>query len=168
MTGEIGIVAVAILIAVAALVFAFRRRRAGVEPVIEASTKTLREGLYQIDISITNRAPHALAAESLRRVRPLSARLLAPVKQVATRDGDFQVWSDPDGDKPTTKIAVDLVLGPWQPGGGVVALSAEGHIAAWLFLRKERDLSRLLLELAVREEGGRPRSLRFGVTPERA
>ena len=167
MTIEIGIVA-AVLIALALLVLALGRRRGGAEPVIEASARPLRKGLYQIDIKVANRAPHAVAAGSLRRVRPLSARLLAPVKQVATRDGDFQVWSDPDGDKPTTKIAVDLVLGPFEPGGGVVSLSAEGQVAAWLFLRKERDLSRLLLELALREEGGRLRSSRFGVTPDQA
>jgi hypothetical protein len=168
MTVETGIVAAAILLGLAALVLAMARRRADAEPDVEAKAKTLREGLHQIDIKITNRGPHALAAESLRRVRPLAARLLAPVTQVATREGDFQVWSDPESDKQSTKIAVDLVLGPWQPAEGVVTLRAEGHIAVWLFLRKERDLSRLLLELVLREEGGGLRRKRFGVTPASA
>jgi hypothetical protein len=168
MTVEIGIVAAAILVVLAALVFALARRHGEDRPAIEAKATTLREGLHQIDIKVTNRGPHALAAESLRRVRPLAARLLAPVTQVATREGNFQVWSDPEGDQPTTKIAVDLMLGPWQPAEGVVTSSAEGHIAAWLFLRKEKDLSRLLLELVLREEGGRLRRLRFGVTPASA
>ena len=160
---ELGIAA-EVLVAGAALLLAFRRRGAP-EPVIEASVKTLREGLYQVDIKITNRAPHAVAGESLRRVRPHSAKLLAPIRQVSTRDGDFQVWSDPEADKPAARIPIDLVLGPWQPPDGIVSLSAEGHVAVWLFLPRPSDLGRLVLELSLSQEGGRQSRHRFGVTP---
>lgn len=165
MTVETAIVAGVVLVLLLGLVFALRRKPAGEPPLIAASVKPLRRGLYQIDIKVTNRARHALVGETLRRMWPHSAKLLAPIKQVSTREGDFQVWSDPDGDTPSTKIPVDLVLGPWQPEGGEVSLSAEGLIAAWLFLPKEKDLARLDLELAMREEGGKLRRHRFGVTP---
>lgn len=161
---ELWIVAGLMLAAGAAWV-ALRRRRAGPEPLIAASIKPLRRGLYQVEVRISNRGGSALVGESLRRVRPRSALLMSPIKQVSTRDGDFQVWADPDGDAPSAKIPADLVLGPWQPASGVLSLSAEGNIAAWLFLPKEKDLARLMLELCWREEGGRLRRSSFGVTP---
>jgi hypothetical protein len=159
-------IAAALMVAAGVAWLALRRRRAGPEPLIAASVKKLRRGLYQVEMRITNRGGSALVGESLRRVRPRSALLMSPIKQVSTRDGDFQVWADPDGDAPSAKMPVDLVLGPRQPPAGVASLSAEGIIAAWLFLPKEKDLARLNLELSWREEGGRLRRSSFGVTPE--
>jgi hypothetical protein len=162
MTVETGIVATLVVLAVLVLWLSLRRRPRAVAPVIAASVKRLRPGLYQIDVTITNRGREALIAESLKRVRPRRAKLLAPIKQVSTKDGDFQVWADPDGDAPTTTVPVDLVLAPW--GEGAADRNAEGHAVAWLFLSREKYLAALELELATREAGGRRGRYRFGVT----
>jgi hypothetical protein len=44
-------------------------------------------------------------------VRPRAARLMAPIQQVSTREGDFQVWSDPTTDKARIGIPLDIALG---------------------------------------------------------
>jgi hypothetical protein len=93
-----------LVIAAATMRLAFRRRPAAAEPVIEASFKELRQGWYQVDMTVTNRAPYGLVGVSLRRVRPGAARLMAPIKSASTPQGDFQVWSDPAVDKPATTI----------------------------------------------------------------
>jgi hypothetical protein len=84
-----------ILFAAFVILLAFRASRPGADPIIKASVKELREGLYQVGLTVTNRAPYSLVGVSLRRVRPTSARPMAPITSVRTRDGDFQVWSDP-------------------------------------------------------------------------
>jgi len=45
-----------------------------------------------------------------------SARLMAPIQQVSTRKGDFQVWSDPTTDKARIGIPLDIALGPNDTG----------------------------------------------------
>jgi len=164
---ELGIVVgLILLIAAAALWFASRGGRVGSEPIIEASFKELQKGWYQVDLTVTNRAAYPLVGVSLRRVRPSSARLMAPIKSVRTRDGDFQVWSDPAVDKPATTIPLDLVVGPQEEQHGVPSLRSEAHATAWLFLSQKRDPAQLTLELALRGGRGRLRRYRFNVARE--
>jgi hypothetical protein len=164
---ELGIVAALILlIAAAALWFISRGGRAGAEPIIKASFTELQKGWYQVGLTVTNRAPYRLVGVSLRRLRPRSARLMAPIKSVRTRDGDFQVWSDPTVDRPATTIPLDLVLGPQEEQHGVASLKSEAHTTAWLFLPEKSDPAELTLELALRDGGGHLRRYRFIASPE--
>jgi hypothetical protein len=159
---QLGIVAG--LLGLAALVAGLSvTRRARPTPIITARFKALQQGWYQIDMTIANRAPHALYGVSLRRVRPSSARLLAPIRAVSTRQGEFQVWADPATDRPTTTIQVGFVVAPYQAGQEA---ASEVHTTAWLFWSKRRERARLTLELTLREEKERPRRYRFTVTPE--
>jgi len=41
---------------------------------------------------------------------------MAPIQQVSTREGDFQVWSDPTTDKARIGIPLDIALGPNDTG----------------------------------------------------
>ena len=156
------------LILIAALVIrlAFRASRPGADPIIKASARELREGLYQVGLTVINRAPCSLVGVSLRRVRPTSARLMAPITSVRTREGDFQVWSDPVVDSRATSIPVDLVVGPYEGQHGVGSPFATADTAVWLFLPKQSELARLTLELVMRADGKRLRRYRFNVTPE--
>ena len=142
--------------------------QAGLEPtIIKASVKELREGLYQVGLTVTNRAPYRLVGVSLRRVRPTSARPMAPITSVRTRDGDFQEGLvGPGIDSRTTSIPVDLVVGPYDGPDGVGSPFATADTAVWLFLPKQRELARLTLELAMRAGGKRLRRYRFNVTLE--
>ena len=159
---ELGIVAgLILLIAAATMWFASRGGRAGSEPIIRASFKKLQEDWYQVSMTVTNLAPYALVGVSLGRVRPRSARLMAPIKSVSTRDGDFQVWSDPAIDWPTTTIPLDLVLGPHEARHGVASRAPEAHANAWLFLPEKSDPVQLTLELALRDGGNNLRRYRF-------
>jgi hypothetical protein len=152
-----------LLIAAATMWFASRGGRAGSEPIIRASVKKLQEDWYQVSLTVTNLAPYRLVGVSLGRVRPRSARLMAPIKSVRTRDGDFQVWSDPAVDWPTTTIPLDLVLGPHEARHGVVSRAPEAHANAWLFLPEKCNPSQLTLELAMRDGGNHLRRYRFNV-----
>ena len=138
--------------------FAFREKPSGAGPIVKATSLKLKPGWYQIDISVANRGPYRLFMEELRRVRPRSVRLMAPIKRVRTRDGDFQVWSDPATDRSATAISLD----------GVVAANEEqeAHIAAWLFTPKGEEPSELTLELLFRDGDKTQRRLRFSVTGE--
>jgi len=109
------VVAVVLAIAVWTISFAFRSSRAGAEPIIKASFRKLQTGWFQLHVSIANQAPYAVVVDELKRVSPRSARLMAPIKQVSTRKGEFQVWSHPTTDKATTSIPLDLHLGPHEP-----------------------------------------------------
>jgi hypothetical protein len=164
---ELAIVAL-LLVAIAAWVlrFAFYARGAGAPPVIRASLRKLKTGWYQVSMTVTNRAPYALLGVSLRRVRPNAARLLAPIIAVNTKEGDFQVWSDPAIDKATTTIPLDLVVGPREHPHGVVSLRSEAQAAAWLFLPEGTAPEPVTLELTLREDGDKLRRHRFDVTPE--
>lgn len=165
---ELGIVAgLILLIAAATLWFASRGGRAGSEPIIKASFKKLQEDWYQVSMTVTNLAPYRLLGVSLGRVRPRSARLMAPIKSVRTRDGDFQVWSDPAVDWPTTTIPLELVLGPHEARHGVASPKSEAHTTAWLFLPEKSDPAQLTLELAMRDGGGGLRRYRFIAARER-
>jgi hypothetical protein len=117
-------------------------------------------------MTVTNRAPHGLIAVSLRRVRPLSARLMAPVISSITKQGDFQVWSDPAIDKRTTTISLDTVLGPHQPLEGIASLDFQAQIPVWLFLPKKGRPGPVMLELTLAGPSENLHRYRFLVTPE--
>ena len=111
---QLGVVLVVLTIAASTIGFAFRSRRAGDEPMIKASFRKLQSGWFQLHVSIANQAPYAVIVDELKRVKPRAARLMAPIKQVSTRKGEFQVWSHPTTDKATTSIRLDLHLGPHE------------------------------------------------------
>lgn len=158
---ELGIAAgLILLIAAATMWFASRGGRAGSEPIIRASFKKLQEDWYRVSMTVTNLAPYRLVGVSLGRVRPRSARLMAPIISVRTRDGDFQVWSDPAVDWSTTTIPLDLVLGPHEEQHAVASQKSEAHTTAWLFLPERNDPAQLTLELAMRDGGGSLRRYR--------
>src|SRR4029077_4232864 len=92
----------------------FRARKKGEPPIITASLKELQKGWYQLSITVINRLPYQLFGVSLRRIRPRSARLMAPIISVSTEQGDFQVWSNPAVDKLLTTIPLSNALGPPQ------------------------------------------------------
>jgi hypothetical protein len=159
-------VAVILLIAASTVRYAMRATRAGAEPIIRATSRKLKPGWYQLDITVANRAPYGLVADELKRIRPRSARLLPPIKSVSTREGDFQVWSDPTTDKPRTGIPLDIAIAAHEPHHGGVAPGSEVEITAWLFLPEDHDPSELELELALFDGGENLRSYRFGVMRE--
>ena len=94
------VVATMVSVLVAAIAWlAFRARKKGEPPIITASLKELQKGWYQLSITVINRLPYQLFGVSLRRIRPRSARLMPPIISVSTKQGDFQVWSNPAVDK---------------------------------------------------------------------
>ena len=133
------VVAVVVLIVGTTVSYVVRSARTGAPPVIRASFKELQKGWYQVQIAVANRAPYGVVVDELRRVRPRRARLLAPIKQVSTRKGEFQVWSHPTTDKATASIPLDLTLGPHEAHAGTVARASEGHVTAWLLLSGDSD-----------------------------
>jgi hypothetical protein len=158
---QLGIVLLVILaIAVSTIGFAFRSIRAGVEPSIEASFRKLQSGWFQLHVSIANQAPYALVVDELKRVKPRAARLMAPIKQVSTRKGEFQVWSHPTTDKATASIPLDLHLGPHEARAGAVARTSQQQITAWLFLPEHSNPLHVTLELIVRDHASALRRYR--------
>lgn len=131
---------------------AWRTRQSGREPIVSATLNELQKGWYQVTISVTNKAPHAFTAVILRRVRPRSLRMLAPINSVSTEQGDFQVWSDPAIDRPTKTIPLHVMIGPHQDREGAAAVDCQSQIAAWLFLPKPRGTLTLELSLAGPDE----------------
>lgn len=160
------VVAVVVLIVGTTVSYVVRSARTGAPPVIRASFKELQKGWYQVQIAVANRAPYGVVVDELRRVRPRRARLLAPIKQVSTRKGEFQVWSHPTTDKATASIPLDLTLGR-HAHSGTVARASEGHVTAWLFLSGDGDPSDVGLELAVLDGAGHLRRYRFTASRER-
>jgi hypothetical protein len=73
---------------------------------------------------------------------------MAPIKQVSTRKGEFQVWSHPTTDTATTSIPLDLHLGPHEARDGTVAPVSQEQVTVWL------DVT---LELAVLDHAGQLR-----------
>ena len=157
---------VILLIAVSTFSFAMRATRTGAEPIIRANSQKLQDGWYQINIAVANRAPYGLVVDELRRVRPRSARLMAPIRSVSTRQGNFQVWSDPSTDKATTSIPLDIAIAAHELQHGGVVPGSEAQITAWLFLPDDSDPTELLLELALFDGSDNLRSYRFGVMRE--
>ena len=146
----LGIVVVMVLVTSAlAMSFAVRAKRGALQPLIRASFKRLREGWYQASITVTNRSPGILVGMSLRRVRPRSARLMAPITAVSTREGDFQVWSDPATDKPATTIPLGLVIAPREARDDGVARGTEAVATAWVFVPGKTEPAELVLELTL-------------------
>ena len=131
-----------LLVSLLALEIYFGARQRPVEPVIQASAKRLRDGWYQATITMANRSPHVLSAVSLRRVKPRSARLMAPISSVSTKEGDFQVWSDPSNDKRSTSIPLDIALDS-RLGND------EARIIVWIFLPEKAEAAELVLELTL-------------------
>jgi hypothetical protein len=165
---QLGIaVALILLVAVSTIGFLVRAQRAGAEPIIRASFRELQKGWYQVHIAVANQAPYGVVVDELRRVRPRSARLMAPIKQVSTRKGEFQVWSHPTTDKATTSIPLDLNLGPHEARAGAVSRDSEGHVTAWLFLPDDANPVDLTLELALLDGAEHLRRYRVTATRER-
>ena len=163
---QLGIVIVVIvLIAASTLRYALRSTRAGAEPIIKASFRKLQTGWFQVHVAVANQAPYGVIVDELRRVRPRSARLMAPIKSVSTRKGEFQVWSHPTTDKATTGIPLDLALGPHEARAGVVSRAAEGQVTAWLFLPEKANPLNVTLEVVVLDRAGPLR--RYRVTARR-
>jgi hypothetical protein len=131
-----------LLVSLLALEIYFSARQRPVEPVIQASAKRLRDGWYQATITMVNRSPQALSAVSLRRVKPRSARLMAPVSSFSSDEGDFQVWSDPANDKRSTSIPLDIALDA-RLGND------EARIIVWIFLPEKAEPDELVLELTM-------------------
>jgi hypothetical protein len=169
MSGSIQLgIAVALILMIAALTlsFALSAGRTGAEPIIRASFKQLQTDWYQVGMTVTNRAPYRLVGESLRRVRPGSARLMAPISSVSTRQGNFQVWSDPALDLATTSIPIDMVVGPHEAWRGSVSPGSEAHLTAWVFLPEKAEPTQLTLEFTFKDGGGNLRRYRFIATRE--
>ncbi len=158
--------ALILLVAVSTIGFLVRAYRAGAEPIIRATFRKLQRGWYQLHIAVANQAPYGVVVDELRRVRPRSARLMAPIKQVSTRKGEFQVWSHPTTDKATTSIPLDLTLGPHDAHTGTVSRDSEGHVTAWLFLPEGSNPVDLTLELAVMDGAEHLRRYRVTATRE--
>jgi hypothetical protein len=166
---QLGLVsAVVVLIAGWTVSYVLRSTRAGAPPVIRASFKELQKGWYQVQIAVANRAAYEVIVEELRRVRPRGARLMAPIKQVSTRKGEFQVWSHPTTDKATTSIPLDLTLGPYEAHSGTVARASEGHVTAWLLLSGDSDPGDISLELALLHGAGHLRRYPFTARRQRS
>jgi hypothetical protein len=97
--------------------------------------------------------------DELKRVKPRAARLMAPIKQVSTRKGEFQVWSHPTT-KATASIPLDLHLGPHEARAGAVARTSQQQITAWLFLPEHSNPLHVTLELIVRDHASALRRYR--------
>ncbi|HEY8248713.1 MAG TPA: hypothetical protein VIG38_15735 [Hyphomicrobium sp.] len=143
-----------LLVSLLALEIYFSATQRPVEPVIQASAKRLRDGWYQATITMTNRSPHVLSAVSLRRVKPRSARLMAPISSVSTNDGDFQVWSDPSNDKRSTSIPLDIALDSRLEND-------EARLIVWIFLPEKAAAAELVLELTLSDEEEKLRRYRL-------
>jgi hypothetical protein len=98
---------------------------------------------------VINRLPYQLFGVSLRRIRPRSARLMAPIISVSTKQGDFQVWSNPAVDKLTTTIPLDIALGPHEARQAGVLADSQTQTTVWVFLSKKSDARRLIFELTL-------------------
>jgi hypothetical protein len=164
---QLGIaVALVLLVAASTIRFVVRSARSGAEPIIRASFRELQKGWYQVHVAVANQAPYGVVVDELRRVRPRSARLMAPIKSVSTRKGDFQVWSHPTTDKAKTSIPLDLTLGPHEARAGTVSRASEAHVTAWLFLPEDCDPADLTLELTVFDGSDNLRCHRFNAVRE--
>jgi hypothetical protein len=92
---------------------------------------------------------------------------MAPIKQVSTRKGEFQVWSHPTTDKATASIPLDLHLGPHEARAGAVARTSQAQIIAWLFLPEDSNPLDVTLELIVRDHASALRRYRVIAKRER-
>ena len=88
---------------------------------------------------MTNQAPYGVVVDEPGACGRESARLMAPIQQVSTRKGDFQVWSDPTTDKARIGIPLDIALGPNDTGRGAPCLPKTRSQPA----RRRRTSSRL-------------------------
>jgi hypothetical protein len=159
-------VVIVLILGVAAWTLSFALRAGegdAAEPIIRARAQEMQEGWYRVDMRISNRAPYGLSGVSLRRVRPRSARLMAPITSVSTRKGQFQVWSDPNVDDPATSIPLHVEVGPHEGRLGFAAPGAEAHTTAWLFHPDGRNVANLTLELSLVDRARNIRRFRFGV-----
>jgi hypothetical protein len=148
-----------LLVSFLALEIYFSGRHRPLDPIIQASAKKLRQGWYQATITMINRSPHVLSAVSLRRVKPRSARLMAPITSLSTNDGDFQVWSDPSNDKRSTSIPLDLAISSRERSGD--GASAEARIIVWIFLPDKAEPAELVLELTLSDAEEKQRRYRL-------
>ena len=158
------IVAVVLAIAVSTISFVFGDR-AGAEPIIKASFRKLQTGWFQLHVSIANQAPYPVIVDGLKRVSPRAARLMAPIKQISTRKGEFQVWSHPTTDKATTSIPLDLHLGPHEARAGPVVRASQDAADGVAVPARGSEPLDVTLELAIVDQAGAHR--RYRVTARR-
>jgi hypothetical protein len=158
-------VAATVIAALIFLLLALRAGRPHLEPLISASFRQLREGWYQADFTFINRSSATLAAVELRRLRPSSARLMAPITSVSTREGDFQVWSDPHADRTSIAIPLQIIVPPREARGDGSALGSETKAAIWVFLPERANPAELVFELSMRD--GRDKLRRYRVVARR-
>jgi hypothetical protein len=152
-----------LVVAATTLRFLLVSGRTTAAPMIRASFKPLQQGWYQLDLKVANRVPYGFRAISLSRVRPRSARLMAPISSVTTRKGNVQILSDPAVDDPVPKIALDLAIGPHEPAYPTISLGSEAEATAWLFLEDD-ELDEVTLELVLRDSANNRRRCRFTAT----
>jgi len=163
---ELAIVAGFAVLAAVLLWLALRKRAEAAPPLIAASYVWLREGWYQIDMRVINRGPSAVGGVSLRCLRPRRARLMAPVTSVSTKDYDFQVWSDPESDKPKKSIPLDFVAAPHGEPQDAASPASEAHPTAWLILPGKQPPGELVLELTLRDARGKLHRYEVTATPQ--
>jgi hypothetical protein len=163
---ELAVIAGVAVLAAALLWLALRKRPQGAPPLIAARYVWLREGWYQIDMRVINRAPSALGGVSLRCLRPRRARLMAPAKSVSSKDYDFQIWSDPESDKPRKSIPLDFVVAPHEAPLDAASPGSEAHPTAWLFLPGKQAPGDVLLELTLRDVKGKLHRYEVAATPQ--
>ena len=155
------VLATMVSVLVAAIAWlAFRARKKGEPPIITASLKELQKGWYQLSITVINRLPYQLFGVSLHRIRPRSARLMAPI----IKQGDFQVWSNPAVDKLTTTIPLDIALGPQEARQAGVLADSQTQTTVWVFLSKKSDARRLIFDLTLSDGEQNLCRCRFAVT----
>src|SRR6476620_8642267 len=159
------VVATMVSVLVAAIAWlAFCARKKGEPPIIAASLKELQKGWYQLSITVINRLPYQLFGVSLRRIHPRSARLMAPIMSVSTKQGDFQVWSNPAVDKLTTTIPLDIALGAHEARQAGVLADSPTQTTVWVFLSKKSEAMRFIFDLTLSDGEQNLRRCRFAVT----
>ena len=89
---------------------------------------------------------------------------MAPIISVSTKQGDFQVWSNPAVDKLTTTIPLDIALGPHEARQAGVLADSQTQTTVWVFLSKKSDARRLIFDLTLSDGEQNLRRCRFAVT----
>ena len=89
---------------------------------------------------------------------------MAPIISVSTKQGDFQVWSNPAVDKLTTTIPLDIALGPHEARQAGVLADFQTQTTVWVFLSKKSDARRLIFDLTLSDGEQNLRRCRFAVT----
>lgn len=150
--------------ATAALAYlASSARQTPAKPIISVASQRLQAGWHQIDIAVVTADPDRYIGARLRRTRPRSARLLAPVSTIQTKQGAFQVWTDPSQHKPAAEIFLDVSVEPRETGDSIAAAVYAVRLTAWLFLPENSTTGRTSLELVLLDRRKRAHRYRLAV-----